>query len=282
LKEASYAAAGVISFPFIVSASALGKAGSVAASERIVMGCIGMGNQGTAHMGWRGGGVPNLGWVEPGGFMGSSEVQMVAVCDVDERWRNRARDIANKYYGNNDCAAYTDFRELLGRQDIDAVVTATPSHWNAIVDIAAAKAGKDIYCEKPMSLTIAEARAMANAVKRYGRVFQIGTQQRSDMKFRFACELVRNGYIGEVKSVTVGVGGPAGVCNLPGQGVPDYLDLARPGTGEAVPSRTSAAWLDGILGLWRRRNDELGTAPLRYRSVGPGDGPQRPGRNHSS
>jgi len=222
--EAGYAAAGVIGFPYIVSASALGKDGHVAASERIVMGCIGMGNQGTAHMGWRGGGVPNLNWVETGGFMGSSEVQVVAVCDVDARWRNRARDIANKYYGNKDCAAYSNFRELLAREDIDAVVTATPSHWNAIVDIAAAKAGKDIYCEKPMSLTIAEARAMANAVKRYGRIFQMGTQQRSDRNFRFACELVRNGYIGEVKSVTVGVGGPAGVCNLPGASVPDYLD----------------------------------------------------------
>ena len=232
LVEGSGAVLGIVGFgflqsgvpPYIVSSSALGNAGYVAANDRIVMGFIGMGNQGTAHMGWRGGDVPNLNWVEPGGFMGSSEVQVVAVCDIDARWRNRARDIVNKYYGNKDCATYKDFRELLVREDIDAVVTATPSHWNAIVDITAAKAGKDIYCEKPMSLTIAEARAMAHAVGRYGRIFQIGTQQRSDRNFRFACELVRNGYIGEVKTVTVGVGGPAGPCNLPAEPVPDYLN----------------------------------------------------------
>ncbi len=224
LKSAAGFTTGAIAFPYVVSSSALGQSSSVAASNRIVVACIGMGNQGTAHMGWRGGSVPNVNWVEPGGFMGSAEVQMVAVCDVDDRWLNQARDIANKYYGNKDCAAYKDFRELLARDDIDAVVTATPSHWNAIINIAAARAGKDIYCEKPMSLTIGEARAMANAVKRYGRVYQLGTQQRSDRNFRFACELVRNGYIGEVKSVTIGCGGPARPCYLPGEPVPDYSD----------------------------------------------------------
>ena len=227
LTRATGAAVGALGFPYIVSSSALGKAGSprrIAANNRITMACIGMGNQGTAHMGWRGGNVPNLNWVESGGFMGSAEVQMVAVCDVDDRWLNQARDIANKYYGNQDCAGYKDFRELLARDDIDAVVTATPSHWNAIINIAAARAGKDIYCEKPMSLTIGEARAMADAVKRYGRVYQMGTQQRSDRNFRFACELVRSGYIGDVKSVTIGVGGPARPCSLPGEPVQDYID----------------------------------------------------------
>lgn len=224
LKEAGGTAVGVLGFPYLVSSSALGKAGSVAASNRIIVACIGMGNQGTAHMGWRGGTVPNLGWVEPGGFMGSAEVQMAAVCDVDDRWLNQARDIANKYYGNKDCAAYKDYRELLARVDIDAVVTATPSHSNAMINIAAAGAGKDIYCEKPMSLTIGEARAMADAVRRYGRVYQMGTQQRSDRNFRFACELVRNGYIGQVKSVTIGVGGPARECDLPAGPVPDCID----------------------------------------------------------
>ncbi len=120
--------------------------------------------------------------------------------------------------------AYGNFRELIAREDIDAVVIATPDHWHAIMVIEAAQAGKDIYCEKPLSQTIAEARAMVNAVRRYGRVFQTGSMQRSDNRFRFACELVRNGYIGEIKTVTVGVGGPPEDKPLPAEPVPDYLD----------------------------------------------------------
>ena len=209
LKEASYAAAGVIGFPYFISASALGKAGRVAASERIVMGCIGTGGQGRGNM---------------GGFMGKKQVRVVAVCDPNGKNRNQARDMVNKKYGNKDCAAYNDFRELLGREDIEAVSIGTPDHWHAIPAIAAAKAGKDIFCEKPLSLTIAEARVMVDAVRRYGRVFQTGSQQRSSSNFRFACELVRNGYIGEVKTVTVNIGGPSGPCNLPAEPQPVYFD----------------------------------------------------------
>ncbi len=189
-----------------------------APSERIVMGAIGVGGQGTRHVG---GGI----WVQGGGFLSIPRVQFVAVCDVNARNRDNARNIVNKHYGNNDCAAYNDFRQLVAREDIDAVLVATPDHWHALTSIAAAKTGKDIYCEKPMTLTIEQARTVSNTMKRYGRIFQVGTQQRSWREFRFACELVRNGYIGEVKSITVNVGGPPRwSCEAPGEPEPDWLD----------------------------------------------------------
>ena len=219
LRQAAGAFLGKIGFPYVISSSALGKNGCVAAGERIVMGAVGTGGQGTRHIG---GGI----WVEGGGFLSKPDVQFVAVCDVNAKNRANARNIVNKYYGNQDCAAYIDFRELLVREDIDAVLIAAGDRWHPLVTIAAAKAGKDIYCEKPLSLTINEAIGMAKNVRRYGRVFQLGTQQRSSREFRFACELVRNGYIGEVKKVTVGVGGPPAysICDLPAQPVPLWLD----------------------------------------------------------
>lgn len=209
----------LMAFPLVVPSSSLGKAGSVAASNRIVMGCIGVGGQGTRGMA---GGI----WAPEGGFIGRPEVKVVAVCDVDARHRNNARDIVNNKYGNKDCAAYNDFRELLARQDIDALLIATGDRWHPLISIAAAKAGKDMYCEKPISVTIEEAKVMRQAIQRYGVIFQMGTQQRSSWSFRFACELVRNGYIGQVKEVTVSVGGPVAFaqCELPAQPVPDYLD----------------------------------------------------------
>ena len=204
--------------PYIVRSSAMGKDGSEPASERIVMGAIGVGGQGTRHIG---GGI----WVQGGGFLSKPYVQFVAVCDVNANNRDNARDIVNKFYGSKDCAGYSDFRQLAERRDIDAVLVGTPDHWHVLASLAAVKTGKDVYCEKPMSLTIKEAREMANAVKRYGRVFQVGTQQRSDRNFRFACELVRNGFIGQVKSITVNVGGPpVWSCYAPQEPEPQWLD----------------------------------------------------------
>jgi predicted dehydrogenase len=182
------------------------------------MGAIGVGGQGTRHVG---GGI----WVQGGGFLSKPQVQFVAVCDVNARNRSNARDIVNKHYGNKDCAEYKDFRELLAREDIDALLVATPDQWHALPCIAAAKAGKDMYCEKPMTLTIAEARVVADTMKRYGRIYQTGTQQRSWHEFRFTCELVRNGYIGQVKSITVNVGGTCDWwCDAPAEPQPDWLD----------------------------------------------------------
>jgi predicted dehydrogenase len=183
------------------------------------MGAIGCGGQGTRHIG---GGI----WVDGGGFLSKPNVQFVAVCDVNARNRQQARGLVNKYYGNKDCAEYGDFRELLAREDIDAVLIATGDRWHPLVSIAAAKAGKDAYCEKPSSVTIAEAGAMRETMRKYKSIYQVGTQQRSSWAFRHACELVRNGYIGEVKEVIVGVGGTWTYSehNLPEQRVPPWLD----------------------------------------------------------
>ena len=198
IKRTAVGALGVASFPYIIPASALGREGRPAPSERVVMGCIGMGNQGKHNM---------------RAFLSKSNVQIVAVCDVDRAHRFPAKEAVDKQYGNSDCADYNDFRELLARPDLDAVSIATPDHWHSIPAIAAARAGLDIYAEKPLALTIGEGRAMADAVRRYGRVWQTGSWQRSQQHFRFACELVRNGRIGKVHTVKVGL--PTGVSTGP-------------------------------------------------------------------
>jgi predicted dehydrogenase len=152
-------------------------------------------------------------------------VQVVAVCDVNKNNLQRAKSVVDQEYGNTDCTPYKHYQELLAREDIDIIICAAGDRWHTPVSIAAAKAGKDIYCEKPVSLTIYEARELARVVRQYGRIFQMGTQQRSAREFRFACELVRNGYIGELKHVTVNVGGGPSECNLPAQGEPpEWLD----------------------------------------------------------
>ncbi len=190
LKRAGGAAAVAAAFPYIIPGSALGLNGATAPSNRITIGCIGMGGMGTANM---------------EGFLGRHDAQVVAVCDVDEKHLNRARDKVNDRYENKDCATYRDFREVIARADIDAVSLALPDHWHAIPAIMAARAGKDIYGEKPLAYNISEGRAICDAVARYGRIWQTGSWQRSQQHFRFACELVRNGRIGEVKLVKVGL-----------------------------------------------------------------------------
>jgi len=190
LKRAAITAAGAVGFPYFVRSSALGKAGNVAASNRIVMGCIGVGGMGTGNM---------------VNFLEKDNAQVVAVCDVDKKHREGARDRVNEKYKNKDCACYNDFRELIDRDDIDAVSLGLPDHWHAIPAIAAAKSGKDVYGEKPFSHNLAEGRAMCEAMKRYGRVWQTGSWQRSRDNFHHACELVRNGRIGKVHTVEVGL-----------------------------------------------------------------------------
>jgi len=184
-------------------------------SARLNLGFIGLGTQGKGLM---------------GGFLGKKETQTVAVCDVDTTRREHAKKMVEDHYAKQSgsdykgCAAYNDFREVLGRKDIDAVVIATPDHWHAVIATAAAAAGKDIYCEKPLTESIHQARAMVNAVRKHKRVFQTGSMQRSSKEFRTACELVRNGRIGKVKSVEVYVGGPGVPCNLPGEADEPGLD----------------------------------------------------------
>jgi predicted dehydrogenase len=195
LRRATGAAAGALGFPYLVRSSALGKAGGIAASNRIVMGCIGVGGR-------RPGGQ---GTVDLQGFLGRDVVRVVAVCDVDTVHRNWARDIVNEKYGNQDCSTYKDFRELLARSDIDAVSIVLPDHWHAIPAVAAARAGKDIFSQKPLAYNIAEGRAICDAVRRYGTVWQTGNSLRSTRNVRFVCELVRNGRIGKVHTVKVGL-----------------------------------------------------------------------------
>ena len=196
----------VMAFPAIVPNSVFGAG---APSNRIVMGAIGVGGQGTGDM---------------QGFLAKPEVQMVAVCDVDKGQRDRAKRIVDEKYGHQDCATYLDFRELIGRGDLDAVQLALPDHWHAIPAIAALRAGLDIHGQKPFARSIREGRAMCDAVHRYGRVWQTGSQQRSDYKFRRACELVRNGRIGKILKVEVGLptGGPGGIRQI--EKVPEGLD----------------------------------------------------------
>jgi len=209
------AAAGLAA-PWIVPASALGGEGRAAPSDRIVMGCIGVGSKGRGNL---------------HAFLNRGDVQMVAVCDVDAGRRGRAKQEVEDFYAAAagadayaGCEAYRDFRDLLARDDIDAVMIATPDHWHALPVIEAARAGKDMYCEKPLSLTIAEGRAMSDAVRRYGRVFQTGSQQRSDGRFRQACELVRNGRIGRLHTMTAGLPTGHAIEPQPTMPVPEGFD----------------------------------------------------------
>lgn len=170
LETSVGAATAAITFPYVVPSLVFGQA---APSERITLGFIGCGKQGMYLM---------------SSFLNSPGTQVVAACDVDKLKLDRGRKIAEDYYSDRKngsfkgCSKYGDFRDLLARNDIDAVVIATPDHWHAITVIESARAGKDIYCEKPLSQTIKEARAMVNAVRRYGRVFQTGSMQRSDQR----------------------------------------------------------------------------------------------------
>src|ERR1017187_4484716 len=197
------------------------------ASNRITMGVIGTGNQGTGDM---------------KNFLTDERVQVVAVCDLNKEspgyWdgaiagREPARVLVEWHYARakrsgiyKGCNAYEDFRDLLARKDIDTVLIAVPDHWHSIPVIDAARAGKDIYGEKPLSLTISEGRAIVNTVKSSNRVFQCGSQQRSDVRFRKACEIVRNGGIGKLETVLVG---------LPG-GTPDFGHTRDRQDPEPVP-----------------------------------------------
>ena len=225
LKGTAAIGGAVIGLPTIVPSSVFG---ANSPSNRIVMGAIGVGSQGTGDM---------------QGFLSKSEVQMVAVCDVDKGHRERAKKIVDNRYGNKDCTAYHDFRELIGRGDLDAVQLALPDQWHAIPAIAAARAGLDIHGQKPLARSIREGRAICNAVHRYGRVWQTGSQQRSDYKFRRACELVRNGRIGKIKKVEVGLPSGGGTDVKPVMPVPEGLDWNFwLGPAPYVPYRGVSHW----------------------------------------
>lgn len=201
-KSAGYVIA-TITAPTIVPGKVMGRDGSVLPSNKVTVACIGVGWQGTSNM---------------EGFLAEKDCQVVAVCDIDQNHLSDAKQIVDKKYGNSDCQTYSDFRELMARKDIDAVMLGLPDHWHAIQAIEAAKNGKDVYGEKPLSHSLKEGREMANAMKKYGRIWQTGSWQRSEANFRYACELVRNGRIGKVHTVHVGLpGGHADFAGTFGQ-----------------------------------------------------------------
>lgn len=199
--------------PMIIPALALGRAGRIAPSERIVVGCIGVGTMGFADM---------------SALMSISQAQVVAVCDVKSMMRDRAKQAVDAHYDNADCEAYNDFRELLARDDIDAISIATLDCWHVVHALAAVRAGKDVYVEKPLGMSIHEIKVLRDAVHRYGRVFQFGTQQRSSPEFRHACEIARNGRLGRLHTIKVGVHAGAaersGLRTYAPEPVPDWLD----------------------------------------------------------
>jgi predicted dehydrogenase len=185
-------------------------------SDMISLGFIGTGKQGRGLT---------------SSFLGTGQTRIVALSEVYKDKAALTLEAIKASYAKNgnagkyeEITVYNDFRELLARKDIDAVVIATPDHWHAAMAVRAAEAGKDIYCEKPLALTVREGRAMVNATRKYDRVFQTGSMQRSWAEFRLAVELIRNGYIGEIKTVKVNVGPPPVAYNLPGQPVPAGLD----------------------------------------------------------
>ncbi|HOT49555.1 MAG TPA: Gfo/Idh/MocA family oxidoreductase [Candidatus Hydrogenedentes bacterium] len=179
-------AAGLAAAPTIITSRAWGAAKRAPANERLVMGVIGLGGRGRYVM---------------GAFLSRPDVQVVGVCDVIKARRLQGQDIVNKTYGNQDCKAYIDMLELLDRKDIDIVLIATGDNWHSAASILAARAGKDIYCEKPMSVCISESRAVADTMRRLGRIYQCGTQRRSVGHFIFAANLALSGKLGRIKEL---------------------------------------------------------------------------------
>jgi hypothetical protein len=229
LKTAAQAGA-VLMAPQVLSGKVLGKDGAVAPSDRIVLGGIGIGNRGTYDLGC---------------FLPQSDVQFVAVCDVKANRQAAVKAIADQHYGNSNCKTYRDFHDLLARDDIDAVLIATGPNWHATAAMYAARAGKDMYCEKPVTKNIAQSLALAETMRRTGRVFQAGTQRRSLPHFAFACELARTGRLGKLKTVYAH---PAGMAAVMSGWLP----------AEQAPPKEEIDW-DRYLGpaAWRPFNREL-------------------------
>lgn len=200
-------AAFVSVFPAIVPSSVFG---ATAPSKRVAIGCIGVGRKGLGDMDHA---------MKP-----KDKTRVTAVCDLDSKRLKYAQDKVNRLYGGKDCAAFGDFRELVARKDIDAVVISTPDHWHAIPAIEAAKAGKAVFIQKPLSLTIAEGRAIADAAAQNKVVFQVGSQQRSDPRFEMACKLAREGKIGKLQRIDVGLDGDPGCGVEPAMPVPENLN----------------------------------------------------------
>jgi len=228
-------AASAMAVPFILSSDVW----AAKPNSKITMGFIGMGKQN--------GGLLN-------GFIGRGDTKVVAVCEVDTTRRENAKKKVDGRYKNTDCAAYTDFRKLTSRKDIDAVCIATPDHWHTIPILAALRSGKDVYCEKPLTHNIHEAVEVIKAVDANKRVLQTGSMQRSSSEFRVACELVRNGCIGKLTHVECSFGDPGRACDLKEEKMEPGLDWDMwigPGPMRPYSSVLSPRGVHGHFPNWR-------------------------------
>jgi len=213
MKQAAGTIGLISGWPLFAAAAA----NSNAPSSRIQIGCIGVGRMGLADL---------------RDVLRFDSVRVTAVCDVDSRRTEYARQFVNRYYADRGyagyaCKSHADFRDLIADQSIDAVQISTPDHWHAICAAAAARAGKDIFLQKPFTLTLQEGRVLSDTIRRTGVVFQVGSQQRSDRNFRHACQLVRNGRIGRLHTIRIGMGSDPATHVRPVTTVPDGLDYDR-------------------------------------------------------
>lgn len=234
-----------IAAPDVITSTALGDAQTPPASDRIVMGGIGLGNMGSG---------------DQNAFLGRSDVQYVAVCDVRTPFRENGKKKVDERYENSDCAEYNDFRELLARDDIDAVHVATPDHWHAIMVIEACRAGKDVYCQKPETRTLREGPLMIDAARRYARIVSGGSQRVLE-DYRDIVNQCWGGELGQIKSINVNVGPISQLCNLPAEDVPETMDWDL-WLGPAPWAPYNSARCDGNFGTsggsWRSYSDYSG------------------------
>lgn len=205
LTGTAKALAAAATAPLFIHSSALGKAGTLAPSNRINLGFIGTGNMGTSHL---------------RAFLQKPDARVIAVCDVDSNHRNRARKMASLKH--HQC--YNDFRKLIARSDIDAVVIATPDHWHVPIALTAVRAGKDVYCEKPLTLTVEQGRILSKEARQHNRVFQTGSQQRSNPLFHIAGRLATEGSIGQLKKIEIGLPPSKSIPPQPVMNVPEGFD----------------------------------------------------------
>ncbi len=240
LHQSSVAAAAVVGFPHLLSPRARG-AGQANPVDKVSIGFIGTGGRG-------------LGVLKE--FLVEAKARVVAVCDGKADRLAAGRQAVNAAYGNQDCAVYSDFRDVIGRRDIEAVVVAAPDHWHVPMAIAAVRAGKDVFVEKPLGLAIGENQALRAALRKHERVFQFGTQQRSSANFRLACELVRNERIGRLEHIKVwSVGSVPGGPTAPAP-VPPGLDFDFwLGPAPAKPYREHLCDANGTTKTWWFNSD---------------------------
>lgn len=240
----SVAAAGVaFGFPTVIPSSALGKAGTVAPSNRLTIAQVGCGGMGGGNL---------------KSFLNSgNDVQVVAVCDVDDVNAAEKKQTIDTFYGNSDCRSYRDFREMLDRENLDIVSHALPDHWHAMVSVTCARQGIDMYGEKPLARTIGEGRRVCDAVDRYGIIWQTGSWQRSVRNFRHAAELIRNGRLGKISRIEIGL--PDGMKSPPVKllKVPQTLDWQR-WLGPAPFRPYQDFGRGGHINLWRHLMDYSG------------------------